>query len=83
MILNLTTPYTMEETLLKMLFCHYRNPPNIFSNGFPIMKCKIFMENVPDELAEMQVEEFLIKSTNCEKLLGIKIDSKFSSGKNI
>ena len=47
------------------------------------MKCKIFLENVPDELAEMQVEEFLIKSTNCEKLLGIKIDSKFSSGKNI
>ena len=41
-----TIPYIMQETLSKMLSCHYRNLPKIFSNGFPIMKCKAILENV-------------------------------------
>ena len=36
-----------------------------------------------DEPTEVQVGESLIRSTNCEKLLGIKIDSKFSFDKHI
>ena len=36
-----------------------------------------------DEPAEIQVGESLIKSTNCQKLLGIKIDSKLSFDKHI
>ena len=34
-----------------------------------------------NELAKIQIEEFLIASTNCEKLLGIKINSKLSFAK--
>ena len=36
-----------------------------------------------DEPAEIQVGESLIKSTNCQELLGIKIDSKLSFDKHI
>ena len=44
-------------------------------------KCNFILST--DELAEMQVGESLIKSTNYEKLLGIKINSKFTFGKHI
>ena len=36
-----------------------------------------------DETVVMQVGESLIKSTNCEKLLGTKIDSKLEFDKHI
>ena len=35
------------------------------------------------EPAEIQIEESLIESTNYEKLLGVKIDSKLSFDKHI
>ena len=35
------------------------------------------------ETAEIQIEESLIESTNYEKLLGVKIDSKLSFDKHI
>ena len=37
-------------------------------------KCHLIFST--DELAEMQVGEYFIKSANREKLFGIKIDSK-------
>ena len=37
-------------------------------------KCHLILSL--DKSAEMLVGEYLIKSANCEKLLGIKIDSK-------
>ena len=36
-----------------------------------------------NEAAKIKTGESLIKSTNCEKLLGVKIDSKFSLGNHI
>ena len=38
-------------------------------------KCCLFLSN--KERVTMKVEETEIKSSNCEKLLGIKIDDKF------
>ena len=37
-------------------------------------KCNLVLST--NEPAQIQIGESLIKSTNCEKLLGVKIDSK-------
>ena len=42
-------------------------------------KCHLIIST--NEPAKIQIGEFLIASTNCEKLLGIKIDSKLSFDK--
>lgn len=36
-----------------------------------------------DEPVEMQVEESSIKSTDCEKLFGVKVDSKLTFDSHI
>ena len=69
----------MQGAILKLLSYHYRNLPKIFSNGFPIKKCKAILK-IP---VKIQVEDFLIKKTNYEKLLHLKIGSKFTFDKHI
>ena len=44
-------------------------------------KCHLILTT--NEPAEMQVGESLIKGTKSEKLLGVKIDSKFTFDKHI
>ena len=44
-------------------------------------KCHLILST--NELAQIQIGESLIKSTNCEKLLGVKIDSKILFDKHI
>ena len=43
-------------------------------------KCHLILSK--NEPAQIQTGEFLIKSTNCEKLLGVKTDSKLSFDKH-
>ena len=66
--------YMMQGTLLKMLVCHFRNLRKTFSNGFSIMKDNVGKCHLI--LSTYGPHRSLIKVTNCEKLLGIKIDSK-------
>ena len=47
------------------------------------MKCKAILKIVTDEPAKMQVGESFIKGTKSKKLLGGKIDSKFTFDKSI
>ena len=49
-----------------------------FSNGFLEIKRKETQVNVitKDKSSEIHICESIIKSSDCEKLLGIKIDSK-------
>ena len=66
--------YMMLGTLLKMLLCHFRNLRKIFSNRFSLIKGNVGKYHLI--LSADGRHRPLIKSTNCEKLLGIKIDSK-------
>ena len=70
------TLYDAENTILtlqessKNLFKYFPDNKMQGSSG----KCHLIFST--DELTEMQVGEYLIKSANREKLFGIKIDSK-------
>ena len=44
-------------------------------------KCHLILST--NEPAKIQIEESLTETTNCEKLLGVKIDSKLSFDKHI
>ena len=84
--MQMTKPYMMQETLLKMVPCHYRNLSKylfkwLSNNEMQGNSGKGHLILSTVEPAEIQVEESLIKSNNCEKLLCIRIDSQLAFDK--
>ena len=70
--------FMMQETLLKLLSCHYRSLPKIFLNRFQIMNARQFWKMSFDLKHRWNCRNAIggIFDTT-EKLFGIEIDSKF------